>query len=531
MARFTKTMGTGIKMLGGANIPSYSLEFLTETQNYRKGSYQTIVVPYIELGRDSRCAIRFSENEPTVSRKHCSIEITGNEFKLTHLSKTNPTLINGRPVRKEWYLKNGDEIQLSMEGPKIRFTKSENIPSQIPIGTRIRMFVQQSIRPYRYAFIILLFLFCGLAGFGTYFYLTTEKTISENIQQIDKLKTIQDSLNNVLIQNEVIIKRLLNESKMTERQRDSLRNAISQHTEIIDSILVQTQKLLRRNEEMKATLQKNQKIIDSIHSKHYIDHGYSNIVQNLNPYVYKIETDSFSISKDNNTFIYSHTISGTGFLLESGEFITARHVIEPWSYPNDSASLNLNIIKSLGFIFDITFKVQGPNGQWFILRLDNAIVDTSGDIESIVYINDNLEITEPNPQANPIPIRIGTNINDWAIFNLRRSNIKGGLIPDVGATQNLNVGEKLLVLGYTYGITGTEIEPFVSEAFVGAPINGLISLSGMTFDFGNSGGPVFLINNQQARVIGIVESKYGDKIGCAIPISHPINYIRAVRIQ
>ena len=37
------------------------------------------------------------------------------------LSKSNPTLINGRPIKKSWYLSSGDVIQLSFEGPKIEF--------------------------------------------------------------------------------------------------------------------------------------------------------------------------------------------------------------------------------------------------------------------------------------------------------------------------------------------------------------------------------------------------------------------------
>jgi hypothetical protein len=40
---------------------------------------------------------------------------------ILNLSATNQTLVNGRPVLREWPLNNGDEIQLSADGPRLRF--------------------------------------------------------------------------------------------------------------------------------------------------------------------------------------------------------------------------------------------------------------------------------------------------------------------------------------------------------------------------------------------------------------------------
>ena len=39
-------------------------------------------------------------------------------------------------------------------------------------------------------------------------------------------------------------------------------------------------------------------------------------------------------------------ISGTGFLLNDGTFVTARHVVEPWYYGDDNLSVKLNLYSS-----------------------------------------------------------------------------------------------------------------------------------------------------------------------------------------
>ena len=90
----------------------YILEHKVSSRYHRAGEAQEIIVDQIELGRDSRCQVRFDDSFSTVSRRHAAIIKDGENWKLVQISKTNRTLLNGRPVQTEWYLQNGDEIQL-----------------------------------------------------------------------------------------------------------------------------------------------------------------------------------------------------------------------------------------------------------------------------------------------------------------------------------------------------------------------------------------------------------------------------------
>lgn len=99
----------------------FILEHKVSSKYHRAGEAQEIIVDQIEIGRDSHCQVRFDDSFSTVSRHHAAIVKDGDNWKLVQISKTNTTLLNGRPVQTEWYLQNGDEIQLSVNGPKLGF--------------------------------------------------------------------------------------------------------------------------------------------------------------------------------------------------------------------------------------------------------------------------------------------------------------------------------------------------------------------------------------------------------------------------
>lgn len=64
-----------MSFIGGGKVPAYTRVFLNASPNkHAAGSFETIVVPYIEIGRSSGCAIRFSDEADTVRRKHAALE-------------------------------------------------------------------------------------------------------------------------------------------------------------------------------------------------------------------------------------------------------------------------------------------------------------------------------------------------------------------------------------------------------------------------------------------------------------------------
>ena len=104
-ATLSGSLGAGMSSVfnpGGRKY--YILEHKVSSRYHRAGEAQEIIVDQIELGRDSRCQVRFDDSFSTVSRRHAAIVRDGDNWKLVQISKTNTTFLNGHPVQTEWYL-------------------------------------------------------------------------------------------------------------------------------------------------------------------------------------------------------------------------------------------------------------------------------------------------------------------------------------------------------------------------------------------------------------------------------------------
>ena len=149
------SVGAGMKsVFGGEGRRYYMLVHKVSSKYHKAGEAQRIIVDQIEIGRDPKCQVRFDESFTTVSRRHAAIVKDGDNWKLVQLSQTNTTYLNGRRVEKEWYLQNGDEIQLSTNGPKLGFIVPEGekgTVSSIGLTARLNLFRKQALRPYKNA--------------------------------------------------------------------------------------------------------------------------------------------------------------------------------------------------------------------------------------------------------------------------------------------------------------------------------------------------------------------------------------------
>ena len=102
------SVGAGMGALMGASGRTYFiLEHKTPSKYHQAGESQKIIVDQVELGRDASCQVRFDESFETVSRKHAAIVRDGENWKLIHLSHSNPTLVNGHPINGSYYLQTG----------------------------------------------------------------------------------------------------------------------------------------------------------------------------------------------------------------------------------------------------------------------------------------------------------------------------------------------------------------------------------------------------------------------------------------
>ncbi len=84
-----------------------------------KGQIQEFEQTPVTIGRATDSSVVFPHDLKAISRHHAEIRREGNRFKLIDLS-TNGTFVRGRQI-DEVYLKDGDVITFSEDGPKASF--------------------------------------------------------------------------------------------------------------------------------------------------------------------------------------------------------------------------------------------------------------------------------------------------------------------------------------------------------------------------------------------------------------------------
>jgi ABC-type multidrug transport system ATPase subunit len=95
-------------------------------------SERTLTAPVVRLGRDPACEVSFDHARyPSASGEHAKLERTKRGLFLTHLSRSNKTLLNGQPVEGSVPVKAGDRIRLGVTGPTIEVVAVEE-PAKEP---------------------------------------------------------------------------------------------------------------------------------------------------------------------------------------------------------------------------------------------------------------------------------------------------------------------------------------------------------------------------------------------------------------
>lgn len=502
MSKATQSLKTGMSFIGGGKVPAYTLEYLTPSPRHPVGSYETIVIPYIEMGRSHTCAVCFSDEVITVSRKHAALERRGNDVYIKNLSGTNPTLVNGSPVAEEWKLNNGDEFQLSYEGPRIRFNMTQAGAASMGVTKRIGLVVNQAVRPYRRTvFSLLFFLVIGACVAGYFMYQLNQETAS-----LSGKTTALKEYNTVLA--------------------DSLALAVKANQELKQSVLADKQKmeaqLQATVEEFKAKQQQlaNQLPVESP------EELVSRAIEKVKGSVFYMGIKNIRAEMDGEVLIdepLPPNCHCTGFLLDDGRFVTARHCIEMYLYEENELNLLVNLGGSVTYeLYAISSDEQS--------RLDftnhNFTVNRTTDFYS------EKEYNGQEVMLRKASIYDGT---DWAFV---QTNKKGTIQADPAMSVNLKSGTELHCLGYTYGNTFQQVEHdeglevLYSKASVAKDNldNNTIVVSGYGFDNGNSGGPMFVIRNGEAKAVAIVSAGYmnpstgrDDALGSVVPLKNISN--------
>ncbi|MBI1185417.1 FHA domain-containing protein [bacterium] len=483
--RATQSLTTGMKILGGANIPTYTLEYLTSTAKHKQGSYETIVVPYIELGRDKKCGVEFGDDTPTVSRRHCAIERKGEETFIVNLSTSNPTLVNGRPVNEKFFLNNGDEIQLSMEGPKLRFNTTKTGTAKMGFTNKMNLVMKQAIKPYKTAAIAFLVALLVLAGGGTF--------------AIIKLNQ----------KNEIVVAELKKQKDLTAAQADSMANINKKNAELVASLAKNKKELENKlaaersriqaeNARLTKTLSELKSRNDSLMNN---NKSYVELIEPLKEYTLAIFYKGIKVEFNGSTIAeetYDPNCMCTGFLLEDGTFVTARHCIDAILTEIDVA----NFYDASGGSATLSYMAMSYDG--------NIKIDFTNKMMKADYSMDSFSMVTYQGMSGSLRRPNYFEGADWAYL---KTSYNEGLPYDKSLSRQIPSGTELMVLGYSYGMeyrkSGT-LEPYFSTAKVTLTglQNGTINVTEAGWDGGNSGGPLFMEKDGRAICIGLVTGTF-----------------------
>lgn len=484
----TGSVGAGLGSVFSSTGKSYYiLEHKVSSKYHHAGEAQEIIVDEAELGRDAKCQVQFDESFTTVSRRHAAIVRDGENWKLVQLSQTNKTFLNGHPVTTEWYLQNGDEIQLSVNGPKLGFIIPQGAKAKtgsIALSRRLSLFRQQALRPYKTAMAAMAVVIVLLIGGGTGVGIWLGK---ENA----KLK-----------EGAVLTQTQINEAQQALVEAQARQEALSRE-------LNKTKRDLTRAIQ---SLPSQTTVPDAVPKVNAVSTTGNDALDAVLPYIYFVYIRKVEISFEGQTKTVEGLGSGTGFLLSDGRFVTARHVVEPWMFPSgedDTQNIAINAIAHSGGTVKCYIDAYSPTGKQLHFVSTNAKTDPSSDKR---YAMD-------GGATIAIPQELSA---DWASF---RTSEQGGLAFHNALSRELKMTTELQVLGYPLGLganSPTDISPIFATAQVAKQglEHGMIATTNSGYEHGNSGGPVFATTTDgKLLVVGLVSSGAGRGLGLIVPIA------------
>ncbi len=545
-----KTLGQSWSMIAGRDVPNYSLLFLDETLTRKRGEHETVFMPHIVLGRSSRCHVRYGDNYRTVSREHASITVDGQNFVLNHNpSASNPTYVNGRPVAAAHLLQNGDEIQLSSNGPKMRFNTTTLKTSTIGLTSRIGQAMSQAVKPYRRALTILgILLICSLAFAGWNIY-QNSKLSNELIELKQEANEIDQQLRDLEEkgqENSAAYMELL-KRKQQVIYRTTVLQQTEKETENDNNIAAEEEPIDIKNQE--SDQQFNQICEDDVAINKMLpkEDVILLVLKRVDISLagksgYIGVTDFYKYTTNNPIEVDRTGISyGTGFVTNNNKIVTARHVVQPWRYyegmKDDSKEKEfwqiVNAVETNGGKVEATFDIITSNGKWSeqisfregnISHDNDDLVDKSADKKTGKLKVKDIFGKDQKTKIEDIPNKTKVARNrssDWVSLDF---NIPGTIKMDRPKSQTLPSGQKLHILGYSNIIGVMDLSKWAGSSYSfatvsnDATLNKLIAVSGQNFGPGNSGGPAFICENGELICIGVVVAGVGTSNGFIVPV-------------
>lgn len=485
------SVGAGVSALVNGNGRRYFiLEHKDASKYHKAGESQKIIIDQVEIGRDAKCQVRFDETFSTVSRRHAAIVKDGERWKLVQLSKTNSTFLNGRPIENEWYLENGDEIQLSTGGPRMGFiipAGKQSLVSSIKMTERFELFRKQALRPYKTAIACISCLMVIAVGGLVYWNVMMKQDFD---QQTEKFNA------------------------QIAAAKQTIGKLVGRNSEL-DSLIAVAQ----------VELDKQKDKLDKL--RHTVVQGGHRPDKNLDKLVSSVEDDIFFIRTtrvvvtdgESEEEIPDYGWYGTGFLTSDGRFITAKHCLCGWLFPQSGGVPSGENAKQI-----IPYLAAGMNTPgWKIIAHFEARSKTKVlRFKSSDFVMNHSTEHNLNISGGLVWREETTMSSDWAYL---RTNQKGNIVVDANMASSLPVGADLHVLGFPHGWGALDTYNFsclygsCKTSRKGLD-DGVIQVSARNFESGNSGGPVFYNDGGKLKAVGIVSFGRGDHNGGLCSISN-----------
>lgn len=464
------SVGAGMGALFNASGRTYYiLEHKTTSQYHNAGESQKIIIDQIELGRDSSCQVRFDESFATVSRKHAAIVRDGENWQLIHLSTSNPTLVNGTPIQGNYYLQSGDEIQLSVNGPRMGFIVPQGkqaLTSSIKLTERMNLFRQQALAPYRRAIWALAsLLLLTIIGFGIWTYMLHQQIESQKAEAI-ALQEQADSLTSQILlleQEAVKTPEMLQQIEELKNQRARV---ITNYRTIVEKVKDQDPKAaeeIEQNETAGIT-------VETDDNTPVPSEGTENAAADLRDYypsIYRIVIDNIKLERNGVSrdagLATEQLDCGTGFILSNGTFVTARQNIQPWIRVNgySPTGWRSQLEKWVGMGFDIVmqfsaYSTLGPSKKLTFSSRDFDLPEAGDILSATVTIDKNdwvlvqnmgFVVSKEDLKRTGNNFRVTTSSN--RAYALYHNTGRAGIPSDNGAAQSLAGGKEITICGYT----------------------------------------------------------------------------------
>lgn len=542
------SVGAGIgAIMNGSGRTYFILEHKSSSKYHQAGEAQKIIVDQIELGRADSCQVRFDESFETVSRRHAAIQREGENWKLIHLSQSNPTLVNGRPINGTYYLQSGDEIQLSVGGPRLGFIVPQGrqaLTSSIGMTERMNLFRQQALRPYKTALtvlsVVLILSIAGLVAWNLYMKDDFERKLAEKEVVVDQIQTdldkakaeadqikadleagkiAKDKADKMLAEQNNRISGLQNQLYINQKELNDIK--IASEKEITDVDVKRYDDLEDGGEDVSIPVT-DDLVIASTDLREYYDH------------IYTIKIDRIEIEyagqRIDPGIQLSDVVCGTGFMLEDGTFITDRQNVQPWVYNIEGQwkepwrELMAQFV-ACGAKVIIHYRAYSTKGTGKPLTFVNTdfVVNEVGDADLVVEIERGfrrawynyfgVRITEWTAKKYHMKVGVISKTSRSYAY-IRNMGVNGEGIPyDVETSTNMSGGTEIHMVGYARKTNEHNLVPqhFNDKTNVDDTQNGTIILQGQVGEAGYYGSPAFYKDeNGQYRIIGVmVGSVYG----------------------